>query len=450
MAVRQYIGARYTIKVYENTLDPSSAEWQSGVTYEPLTLVTYNNSSYLSKTQVGAGVGNPAANPAYWVVTGYYNGQILTLQNQIDAINSDLVRIPKNLSGRKFIFLGDSYSIGQQGSQGTTNNGWVDQVISALGLNSSQYYRCTAADIGGYPAFYPTTGAHKSWADSIQTMRSHVPDDIAPLITDVVLAGGYNEYFSPTQTVYDIEFGMQAYVNYCKQQFPNATLWLGFIGYNVAPTAAGADVRRFLNTTVYPTYKTASKFGFRVMDGVEHCLWYKNDADDQVHPTTQIYKLIGYGIANNLLGSSYDPAFEHGNVSVEVFNNADFTGDDSIGAVNFIGFSNRIHNDHLTLSITANAAFTNVPLPTGGGSVTLGTIDTILPINREIVLYAGVVAVYGASILTQYNCVITLKPDCTLTLTNLGVVGTTNIPVGTRCAFTPCCWTDIYLDHTNI
>ena len=92
MAVRQYIGARYVTKIYENSLDSSSAEWEASVTYEPLTLVTYNYSSYLSKKEVPATVGNPAANPAYWVVTGAYNGQIATLQAEIDAINALLIR----------------------------------------------------------------------------------------------------------------------------------------------------------------------------------------------------------------------------------------------------------------------------------------------------------------------------------------------------------------------
>lgn len=92
MAVRQYIGARYVTKIYENSLDPSSAEWEADVTYEPLTMVTYLNSSYLSKKDVPGSIGNPAENPSYWVVTGAYNGQILNLQNQIDTINN--VTIP--------------------------------------------------------------------------------------------------------------------------------------------------------------------------------------------------------------------------------------------------------------------------------------------------------------------------------------------------------------------
>ena len=87
MSVRQYIGARYVTKVYENSLDPSSAEWEANVNYEPLTLVTYNDGSYLSKKEVPANIGNPAANPVYWAQTGFYNGQISYLQSEIDTIN---------------------------------------------------------------------------------------------------------------------------------------------------------------------------------------------------------------------------------------------------------------------------------------------------------------------------------------------------------------------------
>lgn len=85
MSVRQYIGARYVTKIYENSLDPSSAEWEQG-TFDPLVMVTWQNSTYLSKKQVPGSVGDPANNPDYWVVTGYYNGQIMQLQSDVASI----------------------------------------------------------------------------------------------------------------------------------------------------------------------------------------------------------------------------------------------------------------------------------------------------------------------------------------------------------------------------
>ena len=90
MAVRQYIGARYTIKIYENSLDPTSAEWESGFAYEYLTLVTVNNDVYLSRKDVPSSVGTPSANGEYWVQMGNFNGQVANLQSQIDNITSYL------------------------------------------------------------------------------------------------------------------------------------------------------------------------------------------------------------------------------------------------------------------------------------------------------------------------------------------------------------------------
>ena len=96
MSVRQYIGARYVTKIYENTLDPSSAEWQAGVSYEPLTLVTYLNGSYLSKKTVPGSVGDPASSPTFWAQTGFYNGQIAGLQAQINEINNTIYIVGPN------------------------------------------------------------------------------------------------------------------------------------------------------------------------------------------------------------------------------------------------------------------------------------------------------------------------------------------------------------------
>lgn len=87
----QYIGARYTTKVYENSNDPLSAEWEAGVTYEPLTLVTYNNGSYLSKKTVPGNVGDPPSNPSYWTQTGFYNGQIAQIMQNLSYLNGVII-----------------------------------------------------------------------------------------------------------------------------------------------------------------------------------------------------------------------------------------------------------------------------------------------------------------------------------------------------------------------
>ena len=121
MATRQYIGARYVTKIYENSLDPSSAEWEAGVNYEPLTMVTYNNGSYLSKKEVAASIGDPASNPSYWTQTGFYNGQIAHLQDQIDDINSYLQSII--VTPEMFGAVGDNVADDTQAVQDALDSG---------------------------------------------------------------------------------------------------------------------------------------------------------------------------------------------------------------------------------------------------------------------------------------------------------------------------------------
>lgn len=106
MANLQYIGARYVPKLYTNSIDGSS-DWESGVGYESLTIVTYLDDSYTSKKTVPGTIGNPADNPDYWVKTGNFNAALIHIQdeighgslntdadNLIDAINEVLNDIP--------------------------------------------------------------------------------------------------------------------------------------------------------------------------------------------------------------------------------------------------------------------------------------------------------------------------------------------------------------------
>lgn len=86
--VRQYIGARYVPKFYENS--DGTAAWRAGVIYEPLTIVTYNGNSYTSKKAVPAEIGNPSSNPEYWVATGIFNQQLADLSDRMTAAEGDI------------------------------------------------------------------------------------------------------------------------------------------------------------------------------------------------------------------------------------------------------------------------------------------------------------------------------------------------------------------------
>ena len=101
MGVRQYIGARYVPLFYENS--NGTAEWESGVAYEPLTIVTYNNNSYTSRKAVSADIGDPSANPDYWAPTGLNTPAINNLTNRVTALENaqvyELLPLSEDASG---------------------------------------------------------------------------------------------------------------------------------------------------------------------------------------------------------------------------------------------------------------------------------------------------------------------------------------------------------------
>lgn len=78
MSVRQYVGARYVPKFFENP--NGSAEWVKEVSYESLTIVTYLGNSYISKKPVPIGID--ITNKEYWVLSGNYNQQIENYRNE--------------------------------------------------------------------------------------------------------------------------------------------------------------------------------------------------------------------------------------------------------------------------------------------------------------------------------------------------------------------------------
>ena len=78
-----YIGARYVPLV--------DGEWDNKKQYEPLTIVLHQGASYTSKTYVPVGVD--ILNETYWALTGDYNAQIGSIQEQVNKNTSDIAEL---------------------------------------------------------------------------------------------------------------------------------------------------------------------------------------------------------------------------------------------------------------------------------------------------------------------------------------------------------------------
>lgn len=248
MSVRQYIGARYVTKIYENSLDPSSAEWEGGRAYEPLTLVTYLNSSYLSKKEVPASVGDPAANPTYWVITGAYNGQIATLQAQIDTINAAIADLTKPM---KILCIGDSY-----GHKIAHN--WAYWLQNLLGLDNDHFVNeCT--DSSG---FVGNVGI-RTFEDQLQA-----PAD-KDTFTHIIILGGFNDAYRSDGTIASFSDVSNAIIScgaYIKNNYPHAKVLFGYpaVCTNLNDPVTASTIRNNLNAlhNVYITNGTSAGWGY--------------------------------------------------------------------------------------------------------------------------------------------------------------------------------------------
>lgn len=93
MATRQYIGARYVPKFFEGV--GGSNDWVQGITYEPLTVVTYSGTIYTSKKPVPATVGSPNLNLNYWAVTGQSIPDVTHIMEELARLDGDVEILQK-------------------------------------------------------------------------------------------------------------------------------------------------------------------------------------------------------------------------------------------------------------------------------------------------------------------------------------------------------------------
>ena len=293
--VRQYIGARYVPKFYENS--NGTSEWQAGVIYEPLTIVTYNGNSYTSKKPVPADIGNPSTNTSYWVATGVFNEQLESILEELqtvhddiddtnDAINESTLR---TLANRRFVIIGDSYLEGYTPDGDVTS--WGELLVSYLGLSSSQYEMLYRGGTG-----FIANGQGKNFLDLLNDSSISNPETV----TDVIVSGGYNDY---SQTAGNIASAISTFANACRIKYPNAKIWCGHCGWTKDSSKIyqmGQSVRNYI--------EGSSRCGIAYLTNIENAMhrYFECFASDGVHANANGQKYIAEMTADVLLGGGGD------------------------------------------------------------------------------------------------------------------------------------------------
>lgn len=139
------------------------------------------------------------------------------INNAIDQINNELTNLDLRLDDlekpEKWLFIGDSYAEGY--SPDGTVTSFVYQLIDKMGLSQNQYIIATH---GG--ASFGNSGAYL-----FETIIDGLQDDND--ITHILIAGGYNDITSSGANILN---GINACSNKLKTKFPNAKIYLAYIG----------------------------------------------------------------------------------------------------------------------------------------------------------------------------------------------------------------------------
>lgn len=344
--IRQYIGARYVIKIYENSQNPSSAEWEQG-NFEPLVMVTWQNGSYLSKKEVPATVGNPASNPSYWVQTGFYNGQIASLQGQIDDINNNklpavtsaIQTLTNNFNSiptkRRYILIGDSYGYGiSPDYTSETGKGWIDWFADTVGDINDVYFADVSV-LQGVAGF----ASSMSFLSMLQTLDSVITNK--DTITDIVVMGGANDVAWNNVTKTAIENAIESFCAYCNTNYPNAHVKIGVLC---------ASLNLMLNDTAdtYNAYRSCTLHGAEFIDDALNA--YVAPAyisSDGTHLTQSGYEHYA-PVTNNLIISGHADYVEDFVVGLTLDNTLISLSDQQTTKINLTG---RISADNIILNM---------------------------------------------------------------------------------------------------
>lgn len=297
--MRQYVGERYVPKLFDNNGDSA---WIANMSYEPLTIVTYLNSSYTSKKPVPAGIGNPAQNPDYWVLTGNFNGQVADyheiVQEALDSIDGN---IGNNIYDTNYhiLCIGDSYFTGTQVSQYETP---VTQIASyfkkTIGVNLFNASKGGAGFLGFNDNYI------------LEVIKAYIAGGNIPdnnKIKICLIGLGYNDLVilksNTSITTSEISKKLSDVFYYLRITFPKAKIMTTFTSAGYANV--DSDVKALLQR--YYFYETIGGWGYYLGNSGNILKIGNNSqllASDKIHPTNYGAIKLGQYISNMIMGKN--------------------------------------------------------------------------------------------------------------------------------------------------
>lgn len=168
-------------------------------------------------------------------IFGNINNSISEIQHTLNTLNS-----------QPTIMIGDSYAAGH--SNGSVITGWCDLLANIMNISSSNhsYYKIAAGSSG----FVHKGSTNMNFLEMLQDKASSISNKND--IKNIIVCGGYND--ADGSSVATIQNNIYSFISYCKSTFPNATVYIGMIGYNNGVSTEDNTRRSNLANNVIPAY----------------------------------------------------------------------------------------------------------------------------------------------------------------------------------------------------
>lgn len=350
MAYREYTGSRY-VPIFGRRGE-TSVEWDNSAPYEPLTVVTYQGNSYISRQYVPTGIA--ITNTDYWVESGNYNAQVEAYREEVlrfdgrisdneDAINEikangwvstdriaagavthnkiaenavtsininngaiGLVDLNDNVQQRimnnnlrysNVVFIGDSYG---RGVGGTDGQGWPYYAAQYLGLSSAHMVNISNSGAGFIAQGHSSGLTGLTFADQLDYAAEHLPENVTVNDVDyVVIGGGYNDHAQSGLTT-----AVKNTMNHAKSVFPNAKCYCVplCVGDRELDSEFNGAYHRIINGATQAGVAT-TEFGIYWLYPYE----LETSAGDHIHPNDYGYQIQGRDIASFIMGGDIAP-----------------------------------------------------------------------------------------------------------------------------------------------
>ena len=261
------------------------------------TLNDLKNATNIVDGSICKTLGNTTYNDGYGA---FYKIRTITSSDVVDGVNivalnisntliAELIKNSNNGTIRNLVVISDSYGVGNSYPNDITS--YATYMKNILNLDNDTFYNNS---YGGCGFAYPSN--NKRFIDLVNECNNNLTVERKNAVSHVLFAGGYNDQYSSES---DIKTYIASTISRAHEVFPNAKIYVAFIGWNNQGTNFN-DVYRYWNDGVNQT-----KYGKFIVNS-QNILTGDLISGDNIHPNEDGYKKLASNLINGLqIGSCY-------------------------------------------------------------------------------------------------------------------------------------------------